>query len=588
MQTPTLNAATAAWPALRAVIGKARVGVFFVVRTATWLFLLTPHGWAGGDPSPGRLATVLGGLVLDVLITQAIRRGPSDLMVLRVGYSLLLVAGLAATWPNAEPPTAAALLAAPMLVELTVLRGLLQGAALTAAFSAAMIAARLAAGLETFAADTIFNLALILVTAFPLGVIIRLGLVRHWERHHEEQDAAAALAELQARSDVALRRGSMAAENLYRAWFLLESVGVKGARGERLRQQAEREEVIARSTISAAYLKQALAAYAAAQRADQPDVRAQLLFDLVPEAGLILLSQDQVQDLYRALDQMSLEARGELVPADAQETDGTVTVTVDGRPIILPPTRRRLLSFRLLAVLVGAVLVLTLANPAYSRLPLLGVIGLALATGAAGIWLDGRGDPDHRQAAWTALTLLPVVGASLLQLDPDTRWVLDNGRVMIPMLGGINATAMIAGVIWSRLRGAPRLAIATTVAACLVATLTMSPSGAPAWLDVVAELVWPTETFALVALMSSLTLRLDRELAQAWSRESSHTVSRVRQEHYLAALSSLDLTVGRAEQLTAEAPATPEVTVARRLLAEARADLRDAVEAASAAGGDPA
>lgn len=380
-----------------------------------------------------------------------------------------------------------------------------------------------------------------------------------------------------------LGRGGTASENLVRALRLLAAGSSDQARLLAVKAQAHRESFYESSAREWTYLKVVLAQYAAQQRLRTASVQHQLNFAIDRDSGLVLLPPKAVAKLRSELDHLGIAGVGGQVRVSAEEYAGRVTVTIGDAAISLPLTIRHRLSVRALCILAAGVLTLTTANPEYSRLWFPGVVMVAGLTVAAGLLLNAKGEPSERPWSWVLISVIPVLGTTALEALAGTNWVNASGWSLIPNLGSISASAMIAGSAW-RAMGLSRLA---AVVSCWIAALAFSfwltPVAPPPWPMVVGELIWPTETFALVAMLVALTARVENRSHDRWAADLPQVLATSRTNQFLHELSVLEAGLASARDIANNAPPGDITDMALAVLDEAVCDV-EAARATAAEG----
>jgi len=529
-----------------------------------WL-ILSPLGWAN---TPGLRAAAVGFMVYDVALAVHLHRSKGPALWVR----WLLDTGDVTVWallcPPAEPYSAAVVVAVPLLVFITVRRGIVMGAAAGAGIALVTSAGRLAIGARPFTGDTLLYESV----GIALGAIV-LRLLR--AEAGRQRDLAETLAQadrvaaaLAGRNDVLTGVGADAIDDLQTSIMRLTAAKVDAAATLRAAVGGHKQELGEETREGAVYLRDALDTYAAEVRAHEPSVARHVFFDVTGKDGVRVLSRDQAGQLKAALAGAGVTGFVQ-VRVPGYRIGGAIVVQAGQERFTLAattPTRFRLPVGPLATAGLG-LYILTLSNSNYTAVPLRLTIPLAaVVLGYAGAGLALIRRFGQRTESWLSVgALVPFALVALL----TARASASTGIPRLTLLGPLAGLALLLGTVVQ-----PRSAVVAAWCGLGLAAAAVVWS-APRLSDrfIAAELIWPLIAFIGAHLTARAIGRLSQDLSAQLTEERRaealsvrHRAARRELDFLLAVLSQGQALCISAEPGAIRSEVTSELIGLRRLI----------------------
>jgi hypothetical protein len=478
------------------LILRQRAQLHLVSRLGARLFQVIAS--SGVAHSPGLVVAVVLWACVDVALALVLQRTSRPLLRGRVALDSLDAAFWTLWVPGGVPYTGFALASCFSIAETGFRYRLVVGLAAGCSVNAAVTIARLAAGHELHLADsTLFTLA---------PVIFGWALRRYVD--FQARDAAAearviaearlAAIEFETRSIIQIGRGGGVIDSVQRAWWFLSLDGDTSAAERRDKAQRHKRSVAEEVRNHAGYLRDLLDEYAAAGRASEPDTRRHSWYQVTVNDGLTVLTRDQAEALWTSLAKHPTLGTVPVRVVSRSLADGSFSLIVDGIPIAVPPARaRKRLFLSPAGFIFGGAMMLTQWDPSYTAAP------WYLCLVAAALLLAVAWRIQQRLAfigtsylgVVNVLSVLPVLLAAGLGLS-GRQGTLADGRVLIPVLGGVSGWAFIMGTVQSFITMRQAVLNLGAVAAAVAFAVATYPPGHPTVLTFVADLIFPSVAFA--------------------------------------------------------------------------------------------
>jgi hypothetical protein len=399
--------------------------------------------------------------------------------------------------------------AVPLLVFITIQRGVVMSAAAAVGITLVTSAGRLAIGARPFAVDTLLYEGV----GIAIGAIVFRLLRAEADR---QRDLAATLAQadrlaasLAGRNDVITGVGADAIDDLQTSIMRLTAAGVDAAATLRAAVGGHKQTLGEETRAGAAYLRDALDSYAAEIRAREPAVARHVFFDVPDTDGVCVLSRHQAAELNDALSTAGFTGFVPVQVLEYQMVGGPIVVQVGQARFTLAattPTRFRL-PVAPVAIAGLGLYILTLSNSNYTAVPLRLTVPLAAAVlGYAGAGLAVIRRFGERIEPWLAVgTLGPFALVAFLTAHAAT----STGPPRLTLLGPLAGLALLLGTVTH-----PRAAIAAawcglTLAGTAVVWSAPRLSGR----YVAAEFIWPLIAFVGAHLTARTIGRLSHNLS---------------------------------------------------------------------------
>jgi hypothetical protein len=406
--------------------------------------------------------------------------------------------------------------------------------------NAAVSCARLAAGHELHLADsTLFTLAPV-IFGWALRRYVEFQARDAAEEARAMAEARLATVELETRSIIQIGRGGGVIDSVQRAWWFLSLSGDRSAAERRDRAQLHKSSVAEDVRSHAGYLRDLLDEYATIGRESEPDTRRHSWYEVSVGDGLTVLTRAQGAALWAALAQHPAIGVIPVNLVGRNLADGSFLLGVGARKIAVPPARaRKRLFLSPAGFIYAAAMMLTQWDPSYTAAPWYLCLGAA-ATLLAVAWVVQQrlalAGPAHIGVA-SVLSILPVLLAMGLGLS-GRQDQLSDGRVLIPVLGGVSGWAFIMGTVQPFIATRAAVGSLAAVGAAVTFAIATYPPGHPTVLTFLGDLIFPIVAFVGTrrltlntlyatdavqrAVLDDLPLRSEERAARVVSREFDH------------------------------------------------------------------
>lgn len=501
------------------VIGRIRPMLFIAVRLQLAVFnLVSDAGWTNDEPL--RVGATLALAAIDVVTFTVIRRSGRALLPFRVPFDLTVAFAWSAMAAPDLPYTGVVYLLFPLVAEFVVTRRWWNSLAFCAAGIAAVLSGRALAHADFFVADVLSSFALMTV-AGTVFVVSFAGVKRRLRaRFDREHEAFEALVRLQAVNDLRIGAGGQAGEAMLRAWFLLSQVIGEAAARQRAALDARRTALAETTRQQARYLREVLLVYSAEQRRGRARVADHLHLEIGRDDGSVVLAPRQAAALTRQLDELDLSGQYTVRVDRSDRATGALTAYIGDRLIEVPPDYGGAFQFVPLAFFVAVGPFLSMSAPAYGAVPwwaaVVGALAL-LAVGRLSYRAERRWSTESGNL--TSASAAVILAAGVWAAQFSERWVISDGRRLLPALGPFTGAMLVMGTAWPRLTIRARFGWVSLLYAVFAGSALLNPHGLPTWRFLLGELVFPTTTLVTTIVFVTINQSVGRRLHEGWIME---------------------------------------------------------------------
>jgi hypothetical protein len=369
-------------------------------------------------------------------------------------------------------------------------------------------------------------------------------------RHQQDLEARIGVAHLAGQNDIATGADTVV-DLLSRTTPLLSSPGGSVTVGRMLADW--RQSLAAATAEHATYLGIALVKWQRRHNESQPDLAADVTFEIGEGHGTVVMSGHQAAWLQVTLDGLAMRGTMKVTATDIAEArrpnrprrlligEHRIDIPADPQPGLVP------FDVGPLGFLASSLWFADTLSPGEIE-PSPWLVGPIAAAGLPlAIWshreVTRRGESAHARVLFTA------IGHALVHAAASTGTMRNarnpEGIQRFPSLGGINMLAMMVPLYWGDLDSTERLIVIVGIAAICSVGLFLFPERIQ-WSHFIAELLWPTAAFYSTVTMRSqleseakrLSAELEKDdraiIANAFAEGRSYVLGLVSETRYAA------------------------------------------------------